>query len=63
MMVKKDKTKEKAKRPFHKGGMPPFVPTEVDRAIVQLLVSMGRHSTGYAFVSVDVMGSQLPRRR
>ncbi len=41
MMVKKDKTKEKAKRPFHKGGMPPFVPTEVDRAIVQLLVSMG----------------------
>ena len=40
-MAKKDKTKEKAKRPFHKGGMPPFVPTEEDRAIVKLLVSMG----------------------
>jgi hypothetical protein len=32
---------EKAQRPFHKGGMPPFVPTELDRAVVQLLVSMG----------------------
>src|SRR5258707_12945011 len=41
MMAKKDKTNEKAKRPFHKGGMPPFVPTEEDRAIVKLLVSMG----------------------
>ncbi len=41
MMAKKDKANEKAKRPFHKGGMPPFVPTEEDRAIVQLLVSMG----------------------
>src|SRR6266436_6489878 len=41
MMAKKDKAKEKAKRPFHKGGMPPFVPTEEDRAIVKLLVSMG----------------------
>ena len=41
MMAKKDKAKEKAKRPFHKGGMPPFVPTEEDRAIVRLLVSMG----------------------
>jgi len=41
MMAKKDKTNEKAKRPFHKDGMPPFVPTEEDRAIVQLLVSMG----------------------
>src|SRR5260370_36405239 len=41
LMAKKDKTKEKAKRPFHKGGMPPFVPTEEDRAIVKLLVSMG----------------------
>ena len=41
MMAKKDKANEKAKRPFHKGGMPPFVPTEEDRAIVKLLVSMG----------------------
>jgi|SRR5215471_11372680 len=41
MMAKKDKTKEKAKRPFHKGGMPPFVATEEDRAIVKLLVSLG----------------------
>jgi hypothetical protein len=41
MMAKKDKINEKAKRPFHKGGMPPFVPTDADRAIVQLLVSMG----------------------
>ena len=41
MMAKKDKTKEKAKRPFHKGGMPPFVPTEEDRAIVKFLISMG----------------------
>src|SRR5260370_9773476 len=41
MMDKKDKANEKAKRPFHKGGMPPFVPTEEDRAIVKLLVSMG----------------------
>ena len=40
-MAKKDKANEKAKRPFHKGGMPPFVPTEEDRAIVKLLVSMG----------------------
>src|SRR5260370_25326020 len=40
-MAKKDKANRKAKRPFHKGGMPPFVPTEEDRAIVQLLVSMG----------------------
>ena len=41
MMAKKDKTKEKAKRPFHKGGMPPFVPTEEDRAIVKFLISLG----------------------
>src|SRR5260221_777935 len=41
MMAKKDKANWKAKRPFHKGGMPPFVPTEEDRAIVKLLVSMG----------------------
>jgi hypothetical protein len=41
MMAKKDKTKEKAKRPFHKCGMPPFVPIEEDRAIVKLLVLMG----------------------
>ncbi len=41
MMVKKVKAKEKAKRPLHKGGMPPFVPTDEDRALVQLLVSMG----------------------
>src|SRR5260370_36962295 len=41
MMAKKDKANEKAKRPFHKGGMPPFVPTDEDRAIVRLLVSMG----------------------
>ncbi len=40
-MAKKDKANGKAKRPFHKGGMPPFVPTEEDRAIVKLLVSMG----------------------
>ena len=40
-MAKKDKTNEKAKRPFHKGGMPPFVPTEEDRAIVKFLISMG----------------------
>jgi hypothetical protein len=41
MMAEKDKTNENAKRPFHKGGMPPFVPAELDRAVVQLLVSMG----------------------
>jgi hypothetical protein len=41
MMAKKNKVTDKAKRPFHKGGMPPFVPTEEDRAIVRLLVSMG----------------------
>src|SRR5258708_21115395 len=41
MMAKKDKANEKARRPFHKGGMPPFVPTEEDRAIVKFLVSMG----------------------
>jgi hypothetical protein len=41
MMAKKDRAKEKAKRPFHKGGMPPFVPSEADRAIVKLLVSKG----------------------
>jgi hypothetical protein len=40
-MANKDKANEKAKRPLHKGGMPPFVPTDADRAIVQLLVSMG----------------------
>jgi hypothetical protein len=27
-MAKTDKTKEKAKRPFHKGGMPAFVATD-----------------------------------
>jgi hypothetical protein len=41
IMAKTDKANAKAKRPFHKGGMPPFVPSELDRAIVQLLVSMG----------------------
>jgi hypothetical protein len=41
MMANKDKANEKAKRPLHKGGMPPFVPSELDRAVVQHLVSMG----------------------
>ena len=40
-MAMKVETNEKAKRPFHKGGMPPFMPTEEDRAIVKLLISMG----------------------
>jgi hypothetical protein len=39
MMTKKNNASEKA--PFHKGGMPPFVPSELDRAVVQFLVSMG----------------------
>jgi hypothetical protein len=40
-MANKNKANERAKRPFHKVGMPPFVPSELDRALVQLLVSMG----------------------
>ncbi len=46
MMGKKDKANGKAKRPFHKGGMPPFVPSELDRAVVELLVSMGMPQRG-----------------
>jgi hypothetical protein len=40
MMVKKDKA-DKAKRPLHKGGMPPFVPTDEERALVKLLIANG----------------------